>query len=76
MDSMADTKAAPLCAIYAEVKERQALAAAFAELPVHVLWRLSDKEVPDQQAITDLGLGNNTNVASHLQRVHPAIKIK
>ena len=39
------------------------MAAAFAELPVHVLWRLSAKEVPDEAALAALSLGNNTKVA-------------
>ena len=38
------------------------MAAAFSKLPVRVLWRLSKSEVPDESAITELNLGNNTKV--------------
>ncbi|BDA49333.1 UDP-glucuronosyltransferase 2A1 [Coccomyxa sp. Obi] len=48
------------------LKERQAMAAAFAKLPARVLWRLSKSEVPNQNAITALNLGNNTKVATWL----------
>lgn len=40
------------------------MAAAFAKLPVHVLWRLSDKEVPDQEALAELNLADNTKVGT------------
>ncbi len=42
------------------------MAAAFAKLPVRVLWRLSKAEIPDQSAIAKLHLGNNTKVRSLL----------
>lgn len=48
------------------LKERQAMAAAFAQLPVHVLWRLSKSEVPDRDAIAVLNLGSNTKVVTWL----------
>ena len=38
------------------------MAKAFARLPLRVLWRLSGSEVPDQAALDDLHLGNNTKV--------------
>ncbi len=38
------------------------MAAAFAKLPVRVLWRLSKSEVPDESAIAELNLGINTKV--------------
>jgi glucuronosyltransferase len=38
------------------------MAAAFASLPCKVLWRLTAKEVPDQDAVAALNLGNNTKV--------------
>jgi hypothetical protein len=40
--------------------ERQALSALFAKLPVRVLWRLSKTEIPNQAAIDELHLANNT----------------
>ena len=40
--------------------ERKAMAAAFAQLPARVLWRLSNAEVPDDAALAELRLGNNT----------------
>ncbi|EIE24827.1 UDP-Glycosyltransferase/glycogen phosphorylase [Coccomyxa subellipsoidea C-169] len=46
--------------------EQRAMAAAFAKLPVRVLWRLSKSEVPDESAIAELKLGNNTKVATWL----------
>lgn len=49
-----------MCGAAAGLEERQAMAAAFAELPVRVLWRLSKTEVPDQTAVDGLHLGNNT----------------
>ena len=44
--------------------ERKAMAVAFAQLPARVLWRLSDAEVPDDAALAELQLGNNTKVGS------------
>lgn len=38
------------------------MAAAFASLPVKVLWRLFSKEIPDAAAMTALRLANNTKV--------------
>ena len=38
------------------------MAAAFARLPARVLWRLSHSEVPDEAALAELQLGNNTKV--------------
>ena len=38
------------------------MAAAFAQLPARVLWRLSNAEVPDEAALAELRLGNNTKV--------------
>ncbi|CAL8464217.1 g3752 [Coccomyxa elongata] len=46
------------------LRERQAMAAAFAQLPAHVLWRLSKLEVPDGNALAALSLGNNTKVVT------------
>ncbi|BDA49336.1 UDP-glucuronosyltransferase 2A1 [Coccomyxa sp. Obi] len=46
------------------LKERQAMAAAFAQLPARVLWRLSKSEVPDENALAALTLGNNTKVVT------------
>ncbi len=40
------------------------MAAAFVQLPARVLWRLSKSEVPDQNAIGALNLGNNTKVST------------
>ena len=40
------------------------MAAAFAELPVRVLWRLSKSEVPDEAAVAELRAGKNTKVQS------------
>lgn len=40
------------------------MAAAFAQLPARVLWRLSKSEVSDQSAIAALNLGNNTKVCT------------
>jgi hypothetical protein len=37
-----------------------AMAAVFARLPCKILWRLTQKEVPDQAALAQLRLGNNT----------------
>ena len=48
----------------AGLKERQAMAASFAALPVKVLWRLAPSEVPDEAALAKLGPGNNTKVMS------------
>ena len=39
------------------------MAAAFTELPCKVLWRLTQKEVPDAVALAALNLGNNTQVS-------------
>lgn len=39
------------------------MAAAFAKLPVRVLWRLSKSELPDDNAITDLHLSDNTKAS-------------
>ena len=47
--------------------ELRLLAAMFAELPVHVLWRLSKTEAPDAAAIAALNLGNNTKVSAPLE---------
>lgn len=47
----------PVCA---GLEERQAMAAAFARLSMRVLWRLSMSEVPNDNAIADLNLSNNT----------------
>ncbi len=38
------------------------MAAAFAQLPARVLWRLSKSEVPDDSALAALSLGSNTKV--------------
>lgn len=40
------------------------MAASFAALSVKVLWRLAPSEVPDEAALAELGLGNNTKVMS------------
>ena len=42
------------------------MSAAFARLPVRVLWRLSKSEVPDQDAIAALNLANNTKVSPEM----------
>jgi hypothetical protein len=42
------------------------MAAVFARLPCKVLWRLSPSEVPDQAALAQLRLGNNTKARSLL----------
>ena len=42
------------------------MAAAFAKLPSRVLWRLSKSELPDENAIADLHLGNNTKASAPL----------
>ena len=47
----------------AGLEERRAMAAAFAKLPVRVLWRLSKSELPDDNAITDLHLSDNTKAS-------------
>jgi hypothetical protein len=39
------------------------MAATFARLPCNVIWRLTPEEVPDQAAMAQLGLGNNTKVS-------------
>ncbi len=44
----------------AGLRERQAMAAAFAQHPGRVLWRLSKSEVSDEDALAALSLGNNT----------------
>ena len=49
-------------AAIAGVRERQAMASAFAAMPAKVLWRLSPSEVPDEAALAELGIGNNTKV--------------
>ena len=38
------------------------MAAAFAKLPLKVLWKLSKSEVPDEAALADLKIGSNTKV--------------
>ena len=38
------------------------MAAHFGKLPCKVLWRLSNKEIPDEDSIAELGLANNTKV--------------
>ncbi|BDA49332.1 UDP-glucuronosyltransferase 2A1 [Coccomyxa sp. Obi] len=47
-------------------KERLAMAATFAKLPLKVLWKLSKGEVPDEAALAELNLGSNTKVVSWL----------
>ena len=42
------------------------MAAVFASLPCKVLWRLTQKEVPDEAALARLSLGNNTKVRAQL----------
>lgn len=42
------------------------MAAAFARLPVRVLWRLQKSEVPDEAALAELHLGNNTKARAPL----------
>ena len=49
-------------AVIAGLPERQAMASAFAAMPAKVLWRLSPSEVPDEAALAELGIGNNTKV--------------
>ena len=49
---------------HAGPKERLAMAATFAKLPVRVLWKLSKGEVPDEAALAELNLGPNTKVGS------------
>ena len=41
------------------------MAAAFAALPVKVLWQLSKAQAPDRAALDQLSLGNNTKVVSY-----------
>lgn len=38
------------------------MAAEFGKLPCKVLWRLSNKEIPDEDSVAELGLANNTKV--------------
>ncbi len=38
------------------------MAAEFGKLPCKVLWRLSNKEIPDEDSIAELGLADNTKV--------------
>jgi len=54
----------------AGVRERQAMAAAFAALPVKVLWRLAQSEVPDEAALAELGIGSNTKVLLQNKACH------
>ena len=49
------------------------MAAAFAKLPSRVLWRLSKSELPDEHAIADLHLGNNTKASAPLLRYAPPL---
>ena len=42
------------------------MAAAFAQLQVKVLWKLSESEVPDEAALVELKIGSNTKVVSWL----------
>ena len=53
--------------VRAGLQDRQRMAAAFADLPVRVWWRLAQSQVPDQAAVDQLGLGDNTKVAPCLQ---------
>ena len=46
----------------ADRDELTSMAAAFAQLPCQVLWRLTRKEAPDAAALAALHLGNNTQV--------------
>ena len=46
------------------------MAAAFAALPVKVLWRLAPSEVPDEAALAELGIGSNTKVLLHHKICH------
>ena len=43
------------------------MAADFGKLPCKVLWRLSNKEIPDEDSIAELGLANNTKVRLALE---------
>lgn len=56
--------------LHAEQEQRVSMAAAFAQLPCKVLWRLTPSEVPDGAAIAALHLGNNTKVCSCLPSTH------
>ena len=49
-------------AMIAGKEQRMLMAADFGKLPCKVLWRLSDKEIPDEAAIAELGLADNTKV--------------
>ena len=40
------------------------MAAAFAKLPMKILWVLSKSEVPDEAALAELKVGSNTKVVS------------
>ena len=42
------------------------MAAEFGKLPCKVLWRLSNKEIPDEDSIAELGLADNTKVGLSL----------
>ena len=46
------------------------MAATFARLPCKVLWRLTLEEVPDEAAMAQLGLGNNTKARFFKAHVH------
>ena len=46
------------------------MAAAFAALPVKVLWRLAQSEVPDEAALAELGIGSNTKVLLQNKAYH------
>lgn len=48
--------------MHAGLQERKEMAAAFAKLPLKVLWKLSKSEVPDEAALADLKIGSNTKV--------------
>lgn len=51
------------------------MAASFAVLPAKVLWRLAASEVPDEAAIAELGIGNNTKVPVHSASVYSDSRI-
>ena len=48
-------------------EQRMLMAADFGKLPCKVLWRLSNKEIPDEDSIAELGLANNTKVTLVLE---------
>ncbi|CAL5228007.1 g11062 [Coccomyxa viridis] len=60
------------------LEQRKAMAAAFVVLPVKVLWRLSQSEVPDEPATAELKHGNNTKVGCWMPQNdvlgHPRVK--